>query len=147
LLFLDQNDSAPLIVSAQHWEWNMLRILRENSLTIVLSLLFLIFLVAQSLTGWFVENSDREDHHQPEVAYTEYLESAHFLEATMENWESEFLQMSAFVILTVFLYQKGSAESKKLEGEEKVDRDPKYRRNKKECSLACSQRRNPTEAV
>jgi hypothetical protein len=109
----------------------MLRILRENSLTIVLSLLFLIFLVAQSLTGWFVENSDREDHHQPEVAYTEYLESAHFLEATMENWESEFLQMSAFVILTVFLYQKGSAESKKLEGEEKVDRDPKYRRNKK----------------
>jgi hypothetical protein len=49
----------------------------------------------------------------------------------MENWESEFLQMFLFVALTAFLYQKGSAESKKLHGNEPVDRDPKQSRNKK----------------
>ncbi len=48
----------------------------------------------------------------------------------MENWESEFLQMFAFVILTVFLYQKGSAESKNPNEEEEVDKDPR-RTNKK----------------
>jgi hypothetical protein len=45
------------------------------------------------------------------------------------KWESEFLQMAAYVILTVFLYQKGSAESKKLAGEEPVDQDPHKSRN------------------
>jgi hypothetical protein len=49
----------------------------------------------------------------------------------MENWESEFLQMFLFVALTAFLYQKGSAESKKLDGEEPVDRDPRLSRNRK----------------
>jgi len=42
----------------------------------------------------------------------QYLRSDHFLEATMENWESEFLQMFGFVVFTAFLFQKGSAESK-----------------------------------
>jgi hypothetical protein len=46
------------------------------------------------------------------VGYVEYFRSAHFEEATMENWESEFLQMFVFVLATAFLYQKGSAESK-----------------------------------
>jgi hypothetical protein len=50
----------------------------------------------------------------------------------MENWESEFLQMAAYVILTVFLYQKGSSESKKLAEEEPVDRDPRKSRKKKD---------------
>lgn len=44
------------------------------------------------------------------------MKSGHFLEALFENWESEFLQMAAFVILAIGLRQKGSAESKSLHG-------------------------------
>jgi hypothetical protein len=50
----------------------------------------------------------------------------------MENWESEFLQMFAYVLLTAFLYQKGSAESKNPDQPEAVDRDPRQSRNKKD---------------
>jgi hypothetical protein len=49
----------------------------------------------------------------------------------MENWESEFLQMFFFIILTVFLYQKGSAESKDPNEKEEVDREPRKSRKKK----------------
>lgn len=58
-----------------------------------------------------------------ELKPAEYLASGHFFQATFENWESEFLQMAVFVLLTVSLYQKGSSESKKFEQEE-VDREP-----------------------
>jgi hypothetical protein len=54
----------------------------------------------------------------------EYLKSPAFLEATAENWESEFFQMAFYVVLTVFLYQKGSSESKDPEKKEEVDREP-----------------------
>ena len=60
---------------------------------------------------------------------SQYLSSGHFLEATFENWESEFLQMALFVILTTFLYQKGSSESKDPEKEkEEVDKEPNPRK-------------------
>ena len=58
-----------------------------------------------------------------------YLTTAHFGEATFENWESEFLQMAMYVVLTVKLMQWGSAESKPLEGETDVDEDPRLHRN------------------
>jgi hypothetical protein len=90
----------------------MRRIFHENGLSIVFFLLFFLSLIGQSLTGLSEYNEDQKEHGQPEVAYTEYLTTGHFIEATFENWESEFLQMAAFVVLTVFLYQKGSAESK-----------------------------------
>lgn len=107
----------------------MNRILRNNGLSIVLAVLFLVFWWAQSVTGLNHYNQEQLDHGQPTVTYGEYLTGNHFLEATMENWESEFLQMFAFVVLTVFLYQKGSAESKDPNADEEVDRDP--RRSKK----------------
>lgn len=111
----------------------MKRIFRENGLSIAwLGLFFVSFILGQSITGYLQYNSDQRDHRQPEVAYTEYLTTPHFLEATMENWESEFLQMFLFITLTSFLYQKGSAESKKLDEEEAVDRDPELSRNKKD---------------
>jgi hypothetical protein len=52
------------------------------------------------------------------------MTSGHFLQSTFENWESEFLQMALYVILTIFLFQKGSSESKDPEGKEPVDREP-----------------------
>ena len=99
--------------------------LQRNSLLLVsFFLFFCTFLFGQSLTGHRVYNADQVEHGESEVGLPEYLTTGHFLEATMENWESEFLQMGAYVLLTVWFRQKGSAESKKLDGEEDVDRDP-----------------------
>jgi hypothetical protein len=83
-----------------------------------------LILLGQAITGNLKANSDRQEHGLPPYGFCEYLASAHFLEATMENWESEFLQMGLFITLTVFLYQKGSAESKDPSAAEKVDREP-----------------------
>jgi hypothetical protein len=110
----------------------MRRLLRENGLSIVwLGLFFLTLIFGQTVAGHREYNSEQKEHGRPEATYAEYIQSAHFVEATMENWESEFLQMFLFVVLTAFLYQKGSAESKKLDGEE-VDRDPRRSKNKRD---------------
>ncbi|HEX9960140.1 MAG TPA: DUF6766 family protein, partial [Pyrinomonadaceae bacterium] len=104
----------------------MKRILRENGLSIVwLGLFFVTFIGGQTASGYLQYNEEQRDHRQPEVSYVGYLTTPHFVEATMENWESEFLQMFLFITLTSFLYQKGSAESKKLDEKEAVDRDPR----------------------
>ena len=104
----------------------MRKILRENGLSLTLFLLFFVtFLVGQSIAGLREYNSEQEEHRAPTVSYTEYLATPHFGEATFENWESEFLQMAAYVLLTAFLYQKGSAESKKLDEDEPQDEDPR----------------------
>ena len=104
----------------------MKRFWRNNGLSIVmLGLFFVAFIVGQALSGWLENNEDRTQHGRPTQTFAEYLTSAHFAEATMENWESEFLQMGVFVLFTVFLYQKGSAESKDPEKREEVDRDPR----------------------
>ena len=111
----------------------MRRLLRENGLSIVwLGLFFVTLIFGQSVAGRHEYNSDQKEHGRPEVTYSEYVTSAHFVEATMENWESEFLQMFLFVMLTACLYQKGSAESKKLDEEEEVDRDPRLSKHKKD---------------
>jgi MFS family permease len=111
----------------------MKSLLRENGLSIVwLGLFFLSFIFGQIVAGYLTYNQDQREHRQPEVDMTEYVMSPHFLEATMENWESEFLQMFLFIVLTAFLYQKGSAESKKLDEQEPVDRDPEKSKGKKD---------------
>ncbi len=106
----------------------MRRVLRDNGLSITMFALFLVFLAAQSVAGWKVNNSDNAEHHQPPESYTEYLASGAFVEATFENWESEFLQMGAYVLLTAWLIQKGSPESKKPDGDE-ADADPREQRD------------------
>jgi succinate dehydrogenase hydrophobic anchor subunit len=98
---------------------------RANSLTLVCFGLFLVFAVGQSLAGHREFNAEQTSHHEPESSYGDYLTSGHFWEALTENWESEFLQMGAYIILTVFLIQKGSAESKDPEKHEAVDHDPR----------------------
>lgn len=97
---------------------------RNNGLSITLFVLFAVALGGQSVTGFRHYNQEQSEHGQPPVGFAEYLKSPHFLEATAENWESEFLQMAAYVVLTVFLFQKGSAESKDPGKKEPVDREP-----------------------
>ena len=106
----------------------MRRLFRENGLSIVLVSAFVAFWLGQSVAGHREYNDEQEQHGGPGIGYREYLGSAHFWEATTENWESEFLQIFFYVFLTAFLYQKGSAESKKLDEPEPVDRDPRVGR-------------------
>jgi hypothetical protein len=103
----------------------MRRFLRDNGLTIVLTALFLIFWAGQSLAGHREHNNEQREHGGAEIDFSSYLRSAHFWEATAENWESEFLQMFGYVILTAMLFQRGSAESKDPEKKESVDRHPR----------------------
>jgi hypothetical protein len=102
----------------------MRRFLRENGLSIVMFGLFFIFLLLQSLAGWRTANQEHQQHDQPTESYISYVTSGSFAESTFENWESEFLQMAGFVLLTVFLRQKGSPESKSLKAQDPVDADP-----------------------
>lgn len=110
----------------------MCRFFRNNGLTIVLLAIFLLTLAGQFFTGFAEFNEDRKTHGKPEVSHTGYFGEGHFIEAVFENWESEFLQMSAFIFLTVFLYQKGSAESKDPDRIERVDLIPEQARNNKD---------------
>jgi hypothetical protein len=100
-------------------------VFHKNGLSIVLFGLFIIFEVGLSIVGQQQYNQDRLHHGQLPIGYFEYIASGNFIGATMENWESEFLQMFAYVLLTAFLYQQGSAESRKLDEPEAVDRDPR----------------------
>jgi hypothetical protein len=108
----------------------MRRLFRENGLSIVLVSAFLAFWIGQSVAGHREYNDEQRQHGEPESEYGAYLRSAHFWEASTENWESEFLQIFSYVFLTAFLFQKGSAESKKLDGPEPVDRDPRAGRSR-----------------
>ena len=99
--------------------------MRDNGLSIALLLLFACSMVGHSLAGLAHYNEDQQKHGQVAVTYFEYLASAAFAESVFENWESEFLQMAVYVVLTAFLYQRGSAESKDPDKSEDVDEDPK----------------------
>jgi hypothetical protein len=91
--------------------------LRDNGLSITMFGLFFAFVTAQSVVGLFDYNSTQREHGRPPVGYVQYLKSGDFVEAVFENWESEFLQMGSYVVLTAFLYQRGSAESKDPESQ------------------------------
>jgi len=103
--------------------------MRKSNLALACFGIFMVFLVAQSFTGWHTYNTDQESHAQPVVSYLEYLTTGHFVEATFENWESEFLQMGAFIMLTAFFVQRGSAESKREDQADPADEDPRRHRD------------------
>lgn len=96
----------------------------RNSLSIVVITLMLACLTAQFLTGWNTHNTELAENGKVLLSAGEYMHSGHFIQATFENWESEFLQMMLYILLTVSLRQKGSSESKSLDGKEDVDREP-----------------------
>jgi hypothetical protein len=103
---------------------NVKNFVRDNSLTLVMTGLFLFALAGQTVSGFADYNDEQVEHGELAVSIGQYLTTGHFGEAVFENWESEFLQMGLFVLLTVWLRQKGSPESKSLDGIESVDRQP-----------------------
>jgi hypothetical protein len=92
--------------------------LRDNGLTIVLLLLFAFSFLGQVFTGHAAENEQRLQEGQGLLSLGEYVLSGVFLSSVFENWESEFLQMWAYVMLTAYLFQRGSPESRDPDGEE-----------------------------
>jgi hypothetical protein len=96
----------------------------RNGLSIVFLSLFIITLIGQAFTGWKEYNDELKDENVAQISFPSYLHTGHFVSSTFENFQSEFLQMALYVVLTVGLRQQGSAESKALEGEEEVDREP-----------------------
>ena len=105
------------------------RFLFENGLVLAATALFVFSFAGQVLTGHAVYNEAQRAHASPTISLGGYLRTGDFLEATAENWESEFLQMAVFVILTVFLYQRGSSESKTIEEPDAVDQRPEEARD------------------
>jgi hypothetical protein len=99
--------------------------LKKNGLLITFLLLTILSLVGQAYTGFEESQQERYEKHLALLTFGQYLGSGHFIQSTFENWESEFLQMGLYVLLTVFLFQQGSAESKSLDKPEEVDREPK----------------------
>jgi len=89
--------------------------LKNNSLTLVFTVLFLGSLLGQSLAGWKLQNEKQLAHDSPTVSFARYLVSSDFGQAVTENWQSEYLQFTCFILATIWLIQRGSNESKKPE--------------------------------
>ena len=102
---------------------------KNNNLSIVVFLLFALSLAGHSWSGWKAHNEEERAHGKPAVRFSEYLKSPEFGESVFENWESEFLQMGFYVVLTVFLFQRGSSESKKHDGTDEVEKEPEAYRD------------------
>jgi len=99
--------------------------IRDRALTLVLMAMFLLFLIGQLATGFAHYNATQQEHRAPSLTMVGYLATGHPWEALFENWESEFLQMAVFVLLTTALVQKGSPESRRPGARELVDADPR----------------------
>ena len=84
----------------------------SNSLVLVMTTIWALSWFGQSVTGWSQYNSDQITHHQPEVNWLGYLGSADFWQATLQNWQSEFLAVGSMAVLSIYLRQRGSPESK-----------------------------------
>ena len=103
-------------------------LLRDNNLLLACLGLFAIFFAGMIISGTATNSQEQQEHGSREqVSVLKYLSTGDFVEATFENWESEFLQMGMYVVLTAFLYQQGSSESKPLNEPAPQDQDPHRR--------------------
>ena len=90
----------------------MRRFLRDNSLSLGFGLLFVGTLVAQAFVGHANFNQEQVAHHSDTVSLWRYVTSSSFGSDVMENWQSEYLQFTLFILGTVWLLQRGSPEAR-----------------------------------
>ena len=88
------------------------RAIYSNSLLIVMATIFFASWFGQSVSGWSVYNAEQIEHEQQGVSWLSYIGGADFWEATLQNWQSEFLAVGSMVIFSVYLRQRGSSQSK-----------------------------------
>jgi hypothetical protein len=86
--------------------------LLANSLLLVMGVIWLASWFGQSVTGWSVYNAEQIQHKETTVSWAGYLGTADFWEATLQNWQSEFLAVGSMIIFSVYLRQRGSSQSK-----------------------------------
>ena len=92
----------------------MRRFVRENGLSLVFFAFFLVAVIAQAFAGWHEFNDQASAHHETAISLGRYLTSSSFGNALLENWQSEYLQFTLYILLTVWFLQRGSPESKPL---------------------------------
>ena len=130
----------------------MRRFLRENGLSVFFGILFLAALLGQAIAGWKDHNGEALAHGHGPITFGRYLYSSEFGVAIMENWQSEFLQFSFFIVATIWFVQKGSNESKKLDEsgletdkEQRVGRwagrTRRYSRGRRDSGTTCTRTR------
>jgi len=93
----------------------MRKFLRENSLSIFFFVVLFAAVLGQSVAGLHDYNAEQLAHGETTISWAGYVTSPDFWAAVMENWQSEFLQFSLFILATIWLIQRGSNESKPLE--------------------------------
>jgi hypothetical protein len=103
-----------------------MRFVRENGLSLAFGALFVATLVAQAFVGHADFNAQQLAHNGDPISLWRFLRSSEFGVDVLENWQSEYLQFSLFIFGTVWLIQRGSAESKKP-GEEGPESDKEQR--------------------
>jgi hypothetical protein len=103
----------------------MRRWVRDHGLLLANAGLFVVFFAGMALAGVRAYNGDQLAHGAAAVSLWGYLRTGDFVEATFENWESEFLQMGMYVVLTAYLFQRGSSESKPPDAPAPQDEDPR----------------------
>jgi hypothetical protein len=101
----------------------MTKLLRDHGLAVAMFGIFAATLIGLAFVGWDTYNHEQLDHGGAAVGLFAYLGTPDFGEAVFENWESEFLQMGAYVLLTAILVSRGSAESKDPDGDARTDDD------------------------
>jgi hypothetical protein len=100
--------SAPRWARARDWRLSIY----SNSFTLVMGAIFLVTWLGQSFTTWSVYNDEQSEHGEPAVSWSTYVTSADFWERSLQNWQSEFLAVGTMAVLTIYLRQRGSPESK-----------------------------------
>jgi hypothetical protein len=102
--------NAPWAVRQKGW---VLKVY-EHSLSLAMLSLFLIFFLLHAWGGMMNYNENQREHGQPEISYGAYLTNAQFWFESLQNWQSEYLALFSYIVLTIFLRDKGSAESKRV---------------------------------
>jgi hypothetical protein len=93
----------------------MRRFVRDNGLGLFFGGIFLATLVAQALVGHADFNHLQLRHHDDPISLGRYVLSSDFGSDVMENWQSEYLQFTLYIVTTVWLLQRGSPESKEMD--------------------------------
>jgi len=86
--------------------------LYENSLLLVMAVIFFATWFGQSLNNWRVFNAEQLESDEEALSWGRYLLDPDFWEKTLQNWQSEFLAIGTMVVFTIYLRQRGSPESK-----------------------------------
>jgi hypothetical protein len=100
--------NSPAWAKASGWR----RTVFSNSLGLTMGLVFILSWLVQSIAGHSAYNEEQLRNFQQPVGWTEYLVSPEFWNRTLQNWQSEFLAVGSMVVLSVYLRQRGSPESK-----------------------------------